>query len=44
MSDVINGAADQQIEENAEVKAMPSYPREGCIKMMDGVLVVKMSN
>ena len=32
------------LQENAEVKAMPSYPREGCIKMMDGVLVVKMSN
>lgn len=30
------------LQESETVKAMPSYPNEGCVQLVDGVLVVKM--
>lgn len=30
------------LQHNPEVKAMPAYPAEGCMKLIDGVFVVKM--
>lgn len=33
-----------QLKENKEVQALPSFPQKDCMKMIDGVLVVKMGN
>ena len=40
-------AADEtwdKLQDNPEVEAMPSYPEDGCMKEIDGVLVVKMGD
>ena len=40
-------ADDEQwlaMQEKAEVQAMPNYPAQGCIKMVDGILVVKLGD
>ena len=34
---------DEELKNNPEVQAMPCYPKDGYIKMIDGRLVVKMS-
>ena len=31
------------LEDNEQVRQMPAYPQEGAVRMVDGVLVVKMS-
>ena len=31
------------LEDNEQVRQMPAYPQEGSVRMVDGVLVVKMS-
>ena len=40
-------ADDEQwlvMRDKAEVQAMPNYPAQGCIKMLDGILVVKLGD
>lgn len=40
--------ADQEtwdaFQENPEIAQMPCYPDEGCVRMIDGILVVKLGN
>ena len=33
-----------ELQLNETVQAMPAYPAEGCIRMVDGVMVVKMGD
>lgn len=34
----------KNLEQNERVKAMPSYPNDGSIAIMDGVVIVKFSD
>ena len=31
-----------RLQEDPRVAALPSYPAEGCMELLDGVMVVKM--
>lgn len=41
-ANIADAAIWRTMQEDPRVLAMPGYPREGCIQMVDGILVVKL--
>lgn len=41
---IANNDVWQEMQENEEVKKLPSYPAEGSLKMIDGTLIVKLGD